>query len=145
MHRRSLILPAPVPLLLFFDDRVSDGCAFAIHDPNVYMTEIAPRFFHKQTHLRSFHRQLSIWVSFYRRCRFDYFSLSCLVYTSNICYCPVDTYYYHIITLSHPIGIYPPRNRSRGEGCMVPQVLHPVQAGIDCPHQACTRKAEQSN
>lgn len=40
---------------------VSDGCAFAIHDPNVYMTEIAPRFFHKQTHLRSFHRQLSIW------------------------------------------------------------------------------------
>jgi len=40
---------------------VSDGCAFAIHDPNVYMTEIAPRFFRKQTHLRSFHRQLSIW------------------------------------------------------------------------------------
>lgn len=40
---------------------MSDGCAFAIHDPNVYMTEIAPRFFHKQTHLRSFHRQLSIW------------------------------------------------------------------------------------
>jgi hypothetical protein len=47
----------------FFPLRVSDGRAFAIHDPDVYMTEIAPRFFHKQSHLRSFHRQLSIWVS----------------------------------------------------------------------------------
>ena len=59
----SLSPPLHVPHYYFFDDRVSDGCAFAIHDPNVYMTEIAPRFFHKQTHLRSFHRQLSIWVS----------------------------------------------------------------------------------
>ncbi|KAL9180164.1 hypothetical protein ACHAXT_008134 [Thalassiosira profunda] len=40
---------------------VSEGRAFAIHDPDLFMTEIAPQFFDKQTHLRSFHRQLSIW------------------------------------------------------------------------------------
>lgn len=40
---------------------VSEGCAFAIHDPDVFMKEIAPKFFDRQTHLRSFHRQLSIW------------------------------------------------------------------------------------
>lgn len=40
---------------------VSEGRAFAIHDPEVFMNEIAPQFFDKQTHLRSFHRQLSIW------------------------------------------------------------------------------------
>lgn len=40
---------------------VSEGCAFAIHEPDVFMNEIAPQFFDKQTHLRSFHRQLSIW------------------------------------------------------------------------------------
>jgi hypothetical protein len=40
---------------------VSEGRAFAIHDPDVFMNDIAPQFFDKQTHLRSFHRQLSIW------------------------------------------------------------------------------------
>ncbi|KAL7525974.1 hypothetical protein ACHAXR_001245, partial [Thalassiosira sp. AJA248-18] len=40
---------------------VSEGRAFAIHDPDIFMTDIAPHFFDKQTHLRSFHRQLSIW------------------------------------------------------------------------------------
>lgn len=40
---------------------VSQGCAFAIHEPDIFMNEIAPHFFDKQTHLRSFHRQLSIW------------------------------------------------------------------------------------
>ena len=44
-------------------DRVSEGRAFAIHDPDLFMNDIAPQFFDKQTHLRSFHRQLSIWVS----------------------------------------------------------------------------------
>jgi len=40
---------------------VSEGCAFAIHDPEVFMNDVSPKFFDKQTHLRSFHRQLSIW------------------------------------------------------------------------------------
>lgn len=40
---------------------VSEGRAFAIHNPDVFMNEITPQFFDKQTHLRSFHRQLSIW------------------------------------------------------------------------------------
>lgn len=40
---------------------VSGGRAFAIHDPEVFMNEISPKFFDRQTHLRSFHRQLSIW------------------------------------------------------------------------------------
>ena len=44
-------------------DRVSEGRAFAIHDPDIFMEDIASQFFDKQTHLRSFHRQLSIWVS----------------------------------------------------------------------------------
>jgi hypothetical protein len=84
---------------------------------------------------------LSIWVSFYRRRRFDYLSLSCLLCLTLFATAPST----HITSsLSHTIGIYPPRNRSRGEGCMVPQVLHPVQAGIDYPYQACARKAEQS-
>ena len=29
------------------------------------MNDVSPKFFDKQTHLRSFHRQLSIWVSFH--------------------------------------------------------------------------------
>jgi hypothetical protein len=48
------------------DNRVSEGHAFAIHDPDVFMTDIAPHFFDKQSCIRSFHRQLSIWVSSYR-------------------------------------------------------------------------------
>ncbi|KAL3784766.1 hypothetical protein ACHAW5_008137 [Stephanodiscus triporus] len=40
---------------------VSEGRAFAIHDPDVFMTDIAPHFFEKQSCIRSFHRQLSIW------------------------------------------------------------------------------------
>ena len=44
---------------------MSEGRAFAIHHPDVFMNEITPQFFDKQTHLRSFHRQLSIWVSSY--------------------------------------------------------------------------------
>ncbi len=44
-------------------NRVSEGHAFAVHDPDVFMTDIAPQFFDKQSRLRSFHRQLSIWVS----------------------------------------------------------------------------------
>ena len=51
--------------LYFNDNRVSEGHAFAIHDPDVFMTDISPQFFDKQSRLRSFHRQLSIWVSSY--------------------------------------------------------------------------------
>ncbi|KAL3763206.1 hypothetical protein ACHAWU_008115 [Discostella pseudostelligera] len=42
---------------------VSDGNAFAVHNPEVFMSDVAPIFFKKLTLLRSFHRQLSIWVS----------------------------------------------------------------------------------
>lgn len=40
---------------------VSEGRAFAVHSPDVFMKEVAPLFFDKQTRIRSFYRQLSIW------------------------------------------------------------------------------------
>ena len=63
INSRLVHAPPTCAASLSYDSlkRVSDGRAFAIHDPDIFMEEIAPRFFDKQTHIRSFHRQLSIW------------------------------------------------------------------------------------
>ena len=61
----SFVIISQFITLHFNGNRVSEGNAFAIHDPDVFMTDISPQFFDKQSRLRSFHRQLSIWVSSY--------------------------------------------------------------------------------
>ena len=62
----SILTPPPhPPTFIFIVNRVSEGHAFAIHDPDIFMTDIAPQFFDKQSRLRSFHRQLSIWVRWF--------------------------------------------------------------------------------